>query len=216
MLPLAVCIGQCRYRVTKQRTRLSKTVKLPFAVSVGHTIDYKAMDTNTSNKVIVGSDILRKENETLVVTRSAKTGAGSISIERQKTWVDRFMKNDKTGVTRNAVKKLYAEYRTEHAKEFTERIASQMLKGNLLVHRASLSKSSAVRGVSFITPREAAKIKVNDAAIAFGAAHKLDAEQVAEIVRLARQKSAENEANAPVEVHATEVKTDGQAVASAA
>jgi hypothetical protein len=151
-----------------------------------------------------------------MTTRSAKTGAGSISIVKQKQWVDAYMAAH-PDATRNGAKKEYLKYRVERAHDFTARVAKLMVDGKVLVNRASVSKVGAIRGVSFMTPRDTSTIRVAKAANEFGASLGLTEEQVAEIVRKAKAVKKE-EADAVTDVAATEVKaeTAGQAVGAAA
>lgn len=175
------------------------------------------MNTTTTIVGVSAASILRSEGETLVLSKSAKTGAGAISIEKQKAWVDRYMAVNPEA-KRNAAKREYMKYRVERAHDFSARIGALITEGKVLVNRASVSKGGNLRGVSFMTPRDANTVKVADAGYEFGKAHGLTAEQTETLVQLAKKVKAA-EADDTIEGAVTEVKeteTAGQAVGAAA
>lgn len=165
----------------------------------------------------VQTSVLRATGDNLVLAKPSKTGATRLIIERQKEFVERKMKED-TQLTRNGAKRLYEAYRVETSKGFTNRVAQQLVAGNLLVKSASISKGGAVRGVSFMTPKESSAVRVADAAFTIGKEHGLSDDVVRAIVAAAKQRQKSQEAET-VDVEATESHSEAkqpEAVAASA
>lgn len=170
------------------------------------------MPTDTTAIKTVSVADLHKENDVLVFSKG-KTGAGRLSIMRQKAFCDNFMERNKDA-TRGAAKREYAKYRQEHAKEFTARVVDKMQKGDLLVNAASISKGGHVRGVSFLTPRDASSVRITDAQRSLAKELNLSEEALEKLVIAGRR--AAKEENASIDVKTAEVPATGEAVAASA
>lgn len=116
--------------------------------------------TNETLPTVTGQ-ALRHDNDELVI-KKGKTGAGSMSIMSQKDYVKREQEKDAT-LTRNGAKRKFLAYRADHARMLNEGVSREMAAGRLLIGRIGLSKTGAVRSASFLTPKDASGVRINEA-----------------------------------------------------
>lgn len=137
----------------------------------------------------------------LVHKISEKTKAGSLSIHRQKDFVEAWRKQHPDD-SRNKAKHAYQVYRIGVARKVNEGITAKMTSGELLTSRISLSKTGAVRGISFLQERDASSARVTEAAMTFAKEKGWSDEEVQQFLALARAKK-----KASVNVETTPVPT---------